>query len=162
MLDYDNLDVQRVAYRICREVVVRETADLVLEMETAIDAEDSTKTPLLPSTLLKAVASSQGVNLVRLGRSSCSHTKLNALLPTDVVRDIAFLDAVVRSLQGRCKLLYAVCPRKVVTKPSCSSPVRVVEVRLQRPAPGDRGGPRCSYGAHARRVATSLQRHKID
>jgi len=75
MLEYDNLDVQRVAYRICREVVVRETADLVLEMETAIDVEDSSKTPLLPATLLKAVAFSQGEDMVRFGRIKCSPTQ---------------------------------------------------------------------------------------
>ena len=162
MLEYDNLDVQRVAYRICREVVVRETADLVLEMETAIDAEDSTKTPLLPATLLKAVASSHGVDLVTLRRTRCPHTKLNALLLTDVVWDFTFLDAIVRSLQGRCKYLHAVRSREAVTETSCSSTVRVVEIRIQRSAPGDRGSPRCSHGAHARYIATSVQWYKVD
>jgi hypothetical protein len=65
MLRYDDLDVQRVVYRVCRESIIKQTADLVIEMETAIDAEDSSKTPLLPQTLLDLSGSSANADSVR-------------------------------------------------------------------------------------------------
>jgi hypothetical protein len=57
LLRYENLDVQRIAYRIARGVIVTRTADLVLEMETAIGQEDSSKTPKLPTELLASISS---------------------------------------------------------------------------------------------------------
>jgi hypothetical protein len=58
LLRYDNIEVQQIAHRLCRISIVKHTADLVVEVETAIDAEDSSKTPVLPTELLDNITAS--------------------------------------------------------------------------------------------------------
>jgi len=58
LLGYKNLEVQQVAHQLCHIYIVKHTAELVIEMETAIDAEDSSKTPILPALLLDNIMAS--------------------------------------------------------------------------------------------------------
>lgn len=73
LLGYDNLEVQQVAHRICRLSIVKHTAELVIEMETAIDAEDSSKTPVLPTRLMDNIAASAEEDRVSISLFPLSH-----------------------------------------------------------------------------------------
>lgn len=83
LLGYDNVEVQQVAHRICRLSIVKHTAELVIEMETAIDAEDSSKTPVLPARLMDNIAASAEEDRVSISLCPLSHifTDCSVTLP---------------------------------------------------------------------------------
>jgi hypothetical protein len=65
-LGYGNIEVQQIAHRLCHISIAKHTADLVVEMETAIDAEDSSKTPVLPVELLDNITAAANEDQVRV------------------------------------------------------------------------------------------------